>query len=148
MEITIFVAAALIIIVLGGVYTKKYLSERRMRHAEAILRSRLFPGGEEQEAEILSRIGRITKNRFTNEQMLDYYLKIKGLQVMDLHTGGLGGVRRYLMRPTLVRLNYMELVIFYDEFLSYPEAVGQNAKGQSYADGVEASEAASSDQSL
>ena len=84
----------------------------------------LFPDGEEQKKEVLDGMHKLTNNRFSTEDLLDYYLKIKGLQLLDLHTGGDSNVRTYLMQPTKIRLSYRELVKFYELYLNYPQVVG------------------------
>ncbi len=93
----------------------------------------LFPQGNEQRYKVISKFSNMTKNRFAPEDLLDYYLKIKGLHLIDLHVEGTVPIRRFLMRHTRIRLNYMELVRFYDEFLSYRQAVGKSAvEGENY----------------
>ncbi len=95
--------------------------------AVKMLTDQLFPSGELQKELVIDEIMEMTKNRFPREDVLDYYLKIKGLHVLDLHTGVEANIREYLMCPTKIRLNYMELVRFYDKYLSFPEARGQKA---------------------
>ncbi|MCQ2236917.1 MAG: hypothetical protein MJZ18_07980 [Bacteroidales bacterium] len=87
----------------------------------------LHPDGEETLAKDIQDFNRLTHGRFNNLQLLDYYLKIKGLQFVDLHTSSSNYVRTYLMKPTKIKLNYSETVLFYEKFLNMPQAMGINA---------------------
>lgn len=86
----------------------------------------LFPNGEQQKQDVIDGIMALTNNRFSRGDVLDYYLKIKGLQIIDMHTNSNGGVRRYLLKQTKIRLNYFEQVKFYEAYLNYPQAVGSS----------------------
>lgn len=79
---------------------------------------------------VVKRMMALTHNRFTEDEMLDYYLKIKGLQMIDMNSFNDSDMRKILMRPTLVRLQYRELVIFYEQFLNQSEAHGINVEGE------------------
>ena len=56
---------------------------------------------------------------------MDYYLKIKGLQAINLNDPVDFWTRQYLLQPTRIRLNYFEQVKFYETFLNYPEIQGK-----------------------
>ncbi len=86
----------------------------------------LFPSGDEQMENTINDIDEMTHGRFTRDEILDYYLKIKGLQITDLHSNADSGIRSYLMKPTKVRLTYFEQVKFYEIYLNYPQAVGES----------------------
>lgn len=116
----------------ASIFALRFYRKWKMQRTIEQLCKVLFPMGNDQRKQIIDRIADMTKNRFSRNDLLDYYLKIKGLQVIDLHTGGGQGIREYLLSPTRIRLNYMEIVTFYDEFLSFPEAVGHSAKGEKY----------------
>ncbi len=120
--------------IVAMIYYIVHIVRRTYKEKKAIgeLTDLLFPHGEEQEQSVIDKIMEITKNRFVREDILDYYLKIKGLHVVDLHTGCESNVREFLMQPTRIRLNYMELVRFYDEFFSFPEARGQSAINEKF----------------
>lgn len=92
----------------------------------------LFPGDNDGllRARTVERMMAITNNRFTEDEMLDYYLKIKGLQMIDMNSFNDSSMRKYLMRPTQVRLEYSELVTFYEEFLGQSEAHGITVQGE------------------
>ncbi len=89
----------------------------------------LFPGedGRVVRSNVIAQMMELTNNRFTEDEMLDYYLKIKGLQMVDLNSFYDSDMRKYLMKPTLVRLQYRELVTFYERFLNQTEIHGLNA---------------------
>ncbi len=95
---------------------------------EAIVRliKILFPSGDEQMENTINDIDEMTHGRFTRDEILDYYLKIKGLQITDLHSNADSSIRSYLMKQTKVRLTYFELVKFYEIYLNYPQAIGES----------------------
>jgi hypothetical protein len=82
----------------------------------------LFPSGQEQKKTVITTIHQMTNQRLTDEEALDYFLKIKGLQVINLHDPISYWTRKYLMSSTKTKLNYFEQVRFYEAFLNYPEA--------------------------
>lgn len=81
----------------------------------------LFPKGMAQKQQVVEAIHEITHNRLNDQEALDYFLKIKGLQVINLHDPINYWTRKYLMSPTKTKLNYFEQVRFYEQFLNYPE---------------------------
>ncbi|TAJ14857.1 hypothetical protein DMA11_03795 [Marinilabiliaceae bacterium JC017] len=89
------------------------------------LEKRLFPNGEKQRNDVLMTMKVITNNRFSVPLMLDYFFKIKGLQVINLNDPVNFWVKKYLLSPTKMRLNYFEQVKFYETFLNYPEVIGK-----------------------
>ncbi|MDO4461745.1 MAG: hypothetical protein Q4C30_04505 [Bacteroidia bacterium] len=97
------------------------------RKAMAELSILLHPDCKESLRKDIHEFNRITHGRFNELQLLDYYLKIKGLQIVDLHTSSSSHVRNYLMKPTKIKLNYSETVIFYEKFLNMPQASGLDA---------------------
>ncbi|MCF0189757.1 MAG: hypothetical protein HUJ96_00710 [Marinilabiliaceae bacterium] len=101
-----------------------YSQEKRAKEELVLL---LFPKGEEQKEQLLGDMEVLTKGRYNRKQLLDYYLKIKGLQMVDLHTSADRPVRSYLMQPTKIRLNYFEQVQFYEKYLNYPQQTGMSA---------------------
>ncbi len=90
------------------------------RKALAKLEPVLFPEGARQKTKIAEALNIITKERFNEEQILDYFIKIKGLQVTDLSDRSNFWIKKFLFRPTLIKLNYFEQVEFYKMFLNYP----------------------------
>ncbi len=81
----------------------------------------LFPNGEEQKIKALSTMEMITNSRFPEPLMIDYFLKIKGLQRINMNDPVDFWTKKYLMTPTKIKLNYFEQVKFYETFLNYPE---------------------------
>ncbi len=95
------------------------------RRAKQNLINQLFPNGDNQLADTMKSIHSLTRGRFSEEDVLDYYLKIKGLQAINLSDPISFWTRRYLLQPTRIRLNYFEQVKFYESFLNYPEIHGK-----------------------
>lgn len=89
----------------------------------------LFPHGKSQMEDTLQAFNKLTNERFTNAELLDYFLKIKGLQTLNLNDPINFYTRRYLLQPTRIRLNYFEQVKFYESFLNYPEIQGIQESG-------------------
>ena len=88
----------------------------------------LFPGGEEHKAAILKTFHDFTNNRFSDEEILDYFVKIKGLQSLS-STKKMGfWVKKHLMSPTEIKLNYFEQVKFYKLFINYPSKQSKKRK--------------------
>jgi hypothetical protein len=82
----------------------------------------LFTTGQGQRENVIASIHKMTNHRLTDDEALDYFLKIKGLQVINLHDPINYWTRKYLMSSTKTKLNYFEQVRFYEAFLNYPEA--------------------------
>ncbi|MCQ2214419.1 MAG: hypothetical protein MJZ31_00685 [Bacteroidales bacterium] len=99
----------------------------RERTAMSELMSVLFPEGASQREPVVQDLIKLTKGKYNRIQLLDYFLKIKGLHLVDLHTSSSRHVRMYLMRPTKIKLNYSELVQFYEKYLNLPQATGIDA---------------------
>ncbi len=81
----------------------------------------LFPVDAVDRDEVIAKMHKITKRCYNDDELLDYYLKLKGLHVLDMHADGGWFARRYMMKPTKIRLTYMETVMFYQEFFSFPD---------------------------
>ena len=111
------------------VYMRKMQKQKDEMNTMKHLSSLLFPEGEAQRDKTIGSIMDMTGNRFSQEEILDFYLKIKGLQMVDMNTFGDDGVRNFLMQPTKIRLQYRELVEFYEKYLNLPQPKGMNAMG-------------------
>lgn len=122
LEIIVILVVIVAIVFVISFFYKRWLYRRAVERLEAIL----FPSGESQIEETVNDINEMTHGRFTREEILDYYLKIKGLQIIDLHSNADNGIRKFLMQPTMVRLTYFEQVKFYEIYLNYPQAVGES----------------------
>ncbi len=94
-----------------------------MRELSAVL----FTEGDNHKERVVQEMMKLTRGKYNRIQLLDYYLKIKGLHFVDLHTSSSRHVRSYLMRPTKIKLNYSELVQFYEKYLNLPQAQGIDA---------------------
>lgn len=126
----VLAVAALIFLVPYAVY--RLTKTRRNERAEALLCKFLFPEGDEQLNETVDKLMSMTSNKYSREDVLDYYIKIKGLQLVDLMAYSNDRVSKYLMQPTRIHLTYSEVVHFYEEFLDYSQPKGVNALGAIY----------------
>jgi hypothetical protein len=119
-----FLPVALILGVLAPV---TYLSARKVfpelirRKAASQLEKQLFPEGSEQKAEVIKCCRELTGARFSDEDILDYFMKMKGLQVVDINSRTNFWLKKYLFSPAPIKLNYFEQVKFYELFLNFPE---------------------------
>lgn len=100
----------------------KMIAERKGKQE---LDKMFFSSENADKKNVLDTIHEITKQRLTDDQAMDYFLKIKGLQVVNLNDPISYWKRRYLMSPTKIRLNYFEQVKFYETFLNFPEVNGR-----------------------
>jgi hypothetical protein len=90
------------------------------RKAHGTLHKVIFPEGETQKQEVLKTFHGFTKERFSDDQIMDYFMKIKGLQNMSIGSTTNFWVKKYLLSPTKVKLNYFEQVKFYELFMNFP----------------------------
>lgn len=127
--VIILVSALLVAALLWLGYYYRHKRSLKKKVVEERLTKMLFPGerGEQKMMEMLEHVSQITGGRFTEEQILDYYLKIKGLQIFDINSISDREICDFLMQPTVIRLRYKELVCFYEKYLNQPTAVGQSA---------------------
>lgn len=95
------------------------------RNASKELEKVLFPEGVSEKENVINSFKSITKGKYTNEMLLDYFMKIKGLQVINMYDPVDFWTRKYLMSPTKLKLNYFEQVKFYETFLNFPGASAQ-----------------------
>lgn len=122
-----YVFAILVLIVPMVVWFRYLYINFRERTAMSELMSVLFPEGASQREPVVQDLIKLTKGKYNRIQLLDYFLKIKGLHLVDLHTSSSRHVRMYLMSPTKIKLNYSELVQFYEKYLNLPQATGIDA---------------------
>jgi len=118
---TLFITL-LTIIAFGLWFWKKGIILLAEKNAAKELEKVLFSEGISEKELILESLHKITKGKYTNELLLDYFLKIKGLQVINMYDPVDFWTRKFLMSPTKLKLNYFEQVKFYETFLNYPEA--------------------------
>lgn len=137
--ITTFIT--LLILALAGLwFWKKGIFLLAEKNAVSTLESLLFSKGDKQKEKIISSMMKITNDKYTSEQLLDYFLKIKGLQVVNFCDPVNFWTRKYLMSPTKLKLNYFEQVKFYETFLNYPETSGLIQRKESNKKGYLSSE--------
>lgn len=127
----IYIASVLITGFVFCLISRKILQAVSRKRAHRSLNTLLFPHGQSQLNSTVSTIDKITRHRFKREDILDYFLKIKGLQTINLNDPIDFWTRNYLMQPTKIRLNYFEQVKFYESFLNYPEIRGRKATAAS-----------------
>lgn len=127
------VLAIVALLIVAGAFSyrlnRRLKEENNEERAIGTLRRILFPGetSEEECEAVVSDIVNMTRKRLSRDEALDYYLKIKGLQLMDLNTMNDVSVRHYLMKPTKARLHHSELVPFYEKYLNLVPTKGQSA---------------------
>ncbi|MGM0375408.1 MAG: hypothetical protein ACQEQ0_01375 [Bacteroidota bacterium] len=113
-------------LMLGVLAPAVYLSVRKVypalvrKKATKQLESRLFPNGNRQKSEIIKYCRELTGARFRDEEILDYFMKMKGLQIVDIRKTNFW-LKKYLFTPAPIKLNYFEQVKFYEMFLNFPE---------------------------
>lgn len=109
----------------------RFWRQRKKRDTIEALCALLFPGDPDglMRDRVVDRMRQMTHGRYDDDELLDYYLKIKGLQMIDLNSFNYNGIREFLMQPTRIRLKYDETVSFYEIFLNQSQAKGINAEG-------------------
>ena len=107
---------------------KKQKIERRAKTIESLC-SYLLPGDKNglQRKQLIGELQELTGCRFRDEEVLEYYLAIKGLQMVDLNTLNDPDTLAFLMEPTKIRLHYREVVSFYEKYLNQPQVKGMSA---------------------
>ncbi|SMO86948.1 hypothetical protein SAMN06265379_1112 [Saccharicrinis carchari] len=80
----------------------------------------LFTHKQVNKAQVLQSIHSFTNNRLSNEMAMDYFYKIKGLQMLNTGQPINFWIKTYLTTPPKIKLNYFEQVKFYETFLNYP----------------------------
>jgi len=114
-------------IIVGLILPIAYVSVKKIfpilvrKKASNRLESILFPEGYWQKSEVLKTFRKFTSDRFSDEEILDYFFKIKGLQTIKINSGTNFWIKKYLFSLTAIKLNYFEQVKFYETFLNYPE---------------------------
>ena len=112
-------------------FTKIIIPRANSKKALEILEEILFPNGESQKNKVIETFRRITKRQLTKNEMLDYFIKEKGIQLISIDTDFSDSVKKYLMKPSLVELDYFEKVKFHEAFINYQvnlEALKSNGK--------------------
>ncbi|WP_016777390.1 hypothetical protein [Anaerophaga thermohalophila] len=107
-------------VLLSYITVRKIFPELVRKKAIKQLENILFPEGYWQKSEVVRTFRKLTDERFSDEDILDYFFKIKGLQTIDINAETNFWLKRYLFSPTSIKLNYFEQVKFYETFLNYP----------------------------
>ncbi len=94
----------------------RFIAEKR---ALPIVEDILFSENNNNKEEILREIQELTNYRLNDDLVMDYFYKIKGLQVVNINQPTNFWVKMYLTSPTKIKLNYFEQVKFYENFLNY-----------------------------
>ncbi len=120
MSYIIFTIAISLGIALSFLYKPllRFIAEKK---AIPLLDEILFKEANISKEEILNIIHKLTNNRFSNYVLMDYFYKIKGLQIININNSSSFWLKTYLSTPTKIRLNYFEQVRFYKTFLNYSE---------------------------
>ncbi|MBK3517940.1 hypothetical protein [Carboxylicivirga marina] len=119
---TTLIITTFALLAFGLWFWKRGLSLLAEKNAAKELEKTLFPNGDTEKHAILDSLCQITKDKYSKELLLDYFLKIKGLQVVNMYDPVNFWTRKFLMSPTKLKLNYFEQVKFYESFLNFPEA--------------------------
>ncbi|MFW6042960.1 MAG: hypothetical protein ACOCPW_01245 [Marinilabiliaceae bacterium] len=115
-----------VVLLLGVLAPAVYYSVRKAypalvrKKATKQLEPLLFPNGNRQKSEIIKCCKELTDSRFSDEEILDYFMKMKGLQIVNTRKANFW-LKKYLFTPAPIKLNYFEQVKFYDLFLNFPE---------------------------
>jgi len=89
--------------------------------ASLILEEILFPSGNTQKRKVIEAFGKITKQQYTDEEIIDFFLKEKGLQLFSINCELSPEVVKFVNKPTMIDLNYFERVKFHQTFINYPK---------------------------
>ncbi len=130
----IIVIAITTVIALSLTYNPfiRFVAERK---AIPILDEVLFREEKVSKEDILHLVHKLTNYRFSDQVLLDYFYKIKGLQV--IHNPSNFWLKKYLSTPTKVKLNYFEQVRFYKTFLNYSEQKNERQTNNDILNSIE-----------
>lgn len=120
--ITSVIITLIVLSAFGIWFWKKGIILLAEKNAIGNLESMLFSEGNHQKKRIITSMHEMTNEKYSEDELLDYFLKIKGLQVVNFYDPVNFWTRKYLMSPTKLKLNYFEQVKFYETFLNYPES--------------------------
>ncbi len=128
-EMTYIIIAFIFIFFLTLIYLYKPIL-RLIAEKRAIpkIEKILFDNPEYTKTSVLETIHQVTSKRLSDDMVLDYFYKIKGLQVLNINKPINFWLKIYLTSPTKVKLNYFEQVKFYETFLNYPKISDDNKK--------------------
>jgi hypothetical protein len=96
-----------------------FLTAKRSKASET-LENILFPEGNIQKRKVIDAFNTITNETYSNEEILDFFMKEKGLQLISIDADLSSEVKKYIRKDTLIDLNYFERVKFHKTFINYP----------------------------
>ncbi len=126
----------IIIVLVMGILTCLYLLKKPVlrliaeKRAISKIEDILFSKTGQTKSTVLAAIHELTSQRLSDEMVMDYFYKIKGLQVLNINKPMNFWVKIYLTTPTKVKLNYFEQVKFYETFLNYPKIDGNSSEAR------------------
>ncbi len=128
-EMTYIIIALTFICILALMYLYKPLI-RLIAEKRAIpkIEKILFDNPNYTKSSVLETIHQVTSKRLNDDLVLDYFYKIKGLQVLDINKPINFWLKIYLTSPTKIKLNYFEQVKFYETFLNYPKIIDDKSQ--------------------
>jgi len=92
----------------------------KRRKPSEILEDILFPQGNIQKRFVIDSFKKVTNQNFLDKEILDFFMKEKGLQMIYINSEIASNVKKYVKKPTLIDLNYFERVKFHEVFFNYP----------------------------
>lgn len=106
-----------ILLFIGG---KSLFYKIVQRKGIALLEIIYFTKDAKLKEEVLNKLKEITNHQYTDLELTDYFLKIKGLQNFnkDGHTNF--WINLYLKRKTAIKLDYFEQYNFFKAFKEFP----------------------------
>ena len=101
-------------------FLKIVITQYRSRKPSLILQNILFPSGNAQKKKVIEAFNAITKNRFSDKEIIDFFVKEKGLQLFSVNPELSSAIQKYIRKDTLINLDYFERVKFHETFINYP----------------------------
>jgi len=84
----------------------------------------LFPKDTDNKEKTLSVFNVITNNRYTEQQMIDFFIKTKGLQILISRGDKLSNLlKNFFNQPTAIQLDYFEQIKFHKAFINFPKKI-------------------------
>lgn len=102
-----------IIFFLGG---KRVFHKLVRRKAITLLEENYFVEEKKRKKEILYKFSEMTNFKYSDDELVDYYLKIKGLQNLNKVESSNFWIKHYLSQKTDIKLSYYEQRSFIKAF--------------------------------
>jgi hypothetical protein len=100
---------------------KLQILQPKTKSAYQILEEIFFPQGNAQKNKVINAFKKITNQNFSDDEIIDFFLKEKGLQMLAVSDEMKPSVIKYIRTDTLINLNYFERVKFQEVFINYPQ---------------------------